>query len=58
MAHVHDILRNAETFHRRWDWWPMTDWLDAFAARGLAHRDPSTGRSPGPEPDQFGDLGK
>ncbi|MFI0013448.1 glycosyltransferase family 2 protein [Streptomyces griseus] len=52
VAHLHDILRNAETFHRRWGWWPMTDWLEAFAERGLAHRDPATGRwSLGPEPE-------
>ncbi|WP_329152217.1 galactosyltransferase-related protein [Streptomyces anulatus] len=52
VTHLHDILRNAETFHRRWGWWPMTDWLEAFAERGLAHRDPATGRwSPGPEPE-------
>ncbi|MYT82449.1 Glycosyltransferase, GT2 family [Streptomyces sp. MnatMP-M77] len=44
VAHLHDILRNAETFHRRWGWWPMTDWLHAFAERGLAHSDPATGR--------------
>ncbi|ARF60434.1 MULTISPECIES: glycosyltransferase family 2 protein [Streptomyces] len=55
VAHVHDILRNAATFHRRWGWWPMADWLDAFAARGLAHRDPATGRwCPGPKPEQAG----
>ncbi|MFH9241686.1 glycosyltransferase family 2 protein [Streptomyces anulatus] len=51
VTHLHDILRNAETFHRRWGWWPMTDWLDAFAERGLAHRDRATGGwSLGPEP--------
>ncbi|MEU3701636.1 hypothetical protein AB0E82_05040 [Streptomyces anulatus] len=44
VAHLRDILRNAETFHRRWGWWPMTDWLHAFADRGLAHWNPSTGR--------------
>ncbi|MGW6714461.1 glycosyltransferase family 2 protein [Streptomyces globisporus] len=50
VQHLHDILRNAETFHRKWGWWPMTDWLEAFAERGLAYRDPATGRwSLGPE---------
>ncbi|MEV7290368.1 galactosyltransferase-related protein [Streptomyces microflavus] len=44
VAHLRDILRNAETFYRRWGWWPMTDWLQAFADRGLAHWNHSTGR--------------
>lgn len=44
VAHLRDILRNAETFHRRWGWWPMTDRLHAFAERGLAHQDRATGR--------------
>ncbi|MFH9758690.1 glycosyltransferase family 2 protein [Streptomyces anulatus] len=35
VGHLDDILRNAEIFHRRWNWWPMADWLDAFADRGL-----------------------
>ncbi|MEU2068033.1 glycosyltransferase family 2 protein [Streptomyces anulatus] len=49
VAHLHDILRNAEIFHRRWGWWPMTDWLQAFADLGLAHRNRRTGRwAPGP----------
>lgn len=34
--HLDDILVNARLFHRRWGWWPMRGWLDAFAARGLA----------------------
>ncbi|MFG2768088.1 glycosyltransferase family 2 protein [Streptomyces rubiginosohelvolus] len=44
VAHLRDILRNAEIFHRRWGWWPMSDWLHAFADQGLAHWNPSTGR--------------
>jgi GT2 family glycosyltransferase len=40
--HLHDILRNATLFKRRWGWWPMTGWLDAFAERHLAHHDPVT----------------
>ena len=40
--HLHDILRNATLFKRRWGWWPMTGWLDAFAERRLAHHDPIT----------------
>jgi GT2 family glycosyltransferase len=39
LAHVADIVRNACVFHDRWGWWPMTGWLDAFAARGLIVRD-------------------
>lgn len=39
VQHLEDILRNAQVFHRRWGWWPMTGWLDAFEARGLIRRD-------------------
>jgi GT2 family glycosyltransferase len=35
VQHLDDILRNAQVFHRRWGWWPMSGWLDAFAAQGL-----------------------
>lgn len=41
--HLQDIVMNANTFHRRWGWWPMQGWLDAFEAKGLISRDP-TGR--------------
>jgi GT2 family glycosyltransferase len=34
--HLDDILVNARLFHRRWGWWPMRGWLDAFAAQGIA----------------------
>jgi len=44
VRHLDDILRNAEVFHRRWGWWPMGGWLDAFAERGLARHDPDTDR--------------
>jgi GT2 family glycosyltransferase len=37
--HAADIVRNANVFHDRWGWWPMTGWLDAFAARGLARHE-------------------
>jgi GT2 family glycosyltransferase len=40
VQHLEDIVRNAQVFHRRWGWWPMTGWLDAFEARGLIRRDP------------------
>jgi GT2 family glycosyltransferase len=39
VRHLADIVRNAAVFHRRWGWWPMRGWLDAFADRGLAHHD-------------------
>ena len=35
VEHLHDIVRNATIFHRRWGWWPMAEWLDAFRRRGL-----------------------
>lgn len=42
--HLDDILRNAALFHERWGEWPMTGWLDAFAAAGAIARDGSTWR--------------
>jgi GT2 family glycosyltransferase len=39
VEHLHDIVHNATVFHRRWGWWPMTGWLDAFEKRGLIVRD-------------------
>jgi GT2 family glycosyltransferase len=30
IQHREAILRNAALFHRRWGWWPMEGWLDAF----------------------------
>ena len=44
VRHLADILRNAELFHRRWGWWPMSGWLSAFAERGLARHDLATDR--------------
>jgi GT2 family glycosyltransferase len=35
VQHLHDIVRNAEIFHRRWGWWPMTGWLNAFHDIGM-----------------------
>jgi GT2 family glycosyltransferase len=39
MEHLHDIVANAAVFHRRWGWWPMGGWLDAFQREGLISRD-------------------
>lgn len=39
VEHLDDILRNAAIFHRRWGWWPMQGWLEAFAAQGLVRRE-------------------
>ena len=36
VQHLDDILRNAAIFRRRWGWWPMSGWLEAFAELGLA----------------------
>ncbi|WP_433332252.1 glycosyltransferase family 2 protein [Spirillospora sp. CA-294931] len=44
VEHLDDILRNAERFHRRWGWWPMRGWLEAFEAQGLVHYDHHRGR--------------
>jgi GT2 family glycosyltransferase len=32
--HLDAILRNGEHFARKWGRWPMTGWIDAFAAAG------------------------
>jgi hypothetical protein len=42
--HLADIVTNATLFHQRWGWWPMTDWLNAFAARGLIRYDRANDR--------------
>jgi N-acetylglucosaminyl-diphospho-decaprenol L-rhamnosyltransferase len=39
VEHVEDIVRNANLFHRRWGWFPMGAWLEAFAESGAAHLD-------------------
>ncbi|NKS43667.1 glycosyltransferase family 2 protein [Rhodococcus hoagii] len=39
VEHLDDILRNAAIFERRWGWWPMRGWLDAFESRGLIRFD-------------------
>jgi hypothetical protein len=40
--HLEAIIRNATVFHGRWGWWPMTGWLEAFRAAGLADYDAAT----------------
>ncbi|MDV7351704.1 galactosyltransferase-related protein [Rhodococcus oxybenzonivorans] len=39
VEHLGDILANAHLFHRRWGWWPMRGWLEAFEALGLIDYD-------------------
>ena len=36
--HVDAILRNGAVFARRWGWWPMQGWLEAFEEAGLVRR--------------------
>lgn len=43
VQHVDDILRNGALFARRWGWWPMQGWLDAFVERGIIGFDQATG---------------
>jgi N-acetylglucosaminyl-diphospho-decaprenol L-rhamnosyltransferase len=37
--HLDDILRNGAVFAERWGQWPMTGWLEAFAAEGAVRRE-------------------
>jgi N-acetylglucosaminyl-diphospho-decaprenol L-rhamnosyltransferase len=39
VRHLADIIDNATIFHRRWGFWPMQGWLNAFAELGLADYD-------------------
>ena len=39
VRHLADIIDNATIFHRRWGFWPMRGWLNAFAELGLADYD-------------------
>ena len=39
VQHLHDIIANATVFHRRWGFWPMNGWLNAFRGLGLATYD-------------------
>lgn len=43
LDHVHDIVTNASRFARRWGWWPMRGWLDAFEDLGLVRGDGAGG---------------
>ena len=43
VEHVRAIVRNAQIFHQRWGWWPMSGWLDQFAERGLVRYDAQGG---------------
>jgi N-acetylglucosaminyl-diphospho-decaprenol L-rhamnosyltransferase len=39
VEHLEDIIRNANRFRRRWGWFPMEGWLEAFRALGMAAYD-------------------
>lgn len=41
-GHFDDIVRNAQLFRDRWNFWPMEGWLRAFADRGLIEFGPDT----------------
>ena len=43
VRHLEDILRNGRLFARRWGFWPMKGWLEAFQVRGLVTFDEATG---------------
>ncbi|MBK2451753.1 glycosyltransferase family 2 protein, partial [Escherichia coli] len=42
LGHFDDIVRNAQLFRDRWNFWPMEGWLRAFADRGLIEFGPDT----------------
>lgn len=42
--HIDDIMRNGAIFAERWSEWPMTGWLEAFAAAGTVRWDGTTWR--------------
>lgn len=41
--HLHDIVQNSRTFHRKWGEWPMQGWLTRFRELGLVDWDPVRG---------------
>jgi N-acetylglucosaminyl-diphospho-decaprenol L-rhamnosyltransferase len=44
IQHLRSIVRNANTFHDRWGWFPMEGWLADFATLDLAELDQATGQ--------------
>ena len=50
VQHLDDILANGARFARRWGFWPMRGWLEAFEQRGLVRRDLDTGNYSRTEP--------
>lgn len=38
LQHFDDIVRNAKTFYRRWQFWPMEGWLAEFETMALIER--------------------
>ncbi len=42
VQHLDAILANGARFRRRWGWWPMEGWLEAFARLGLIRHDAAT----------------
>ena len=50
VQHLDDILANGARFARRWGFWPMRGWLDAFEKNGLVSRDAATGNYSRTEP--------
>lgn len=42
VQHLAAVVRNGAVFRRRWGWWPMTGWLEAFRADGLVDYDAAT----------------
>lgn len=42
LRHFDDIVRNAQLFRDRWDFWPMEGWLRAFEELGLIELQPAT----------------
>jgi N-acetylglucosaminyl-diphospho-decaprenol L-rhamnosyltransferase len=44
LQHVASVVRNANTFHARWGWFPMLGWLREFERLGLVSFDKAGGR--------------
>ncbi|MFE4108596.1 glycosyltransferase family 2 protein [Almyronema epifaneia] len=41
LQHFYDILRNAQVFHCKWQWWPMAKWLQQFVDAGYIEWSPA-----------------